>query len=185
MRLDGARLVNAAHDVGGGLLAEAFHQRQLADVTAQFVDIGILADPAEVDEFGEGLLGNAVDVHAFLGNEARKLAQLLGWAVGVGAVQRLGATDVTNLDDSRSVTDGALIGNGERSDTLCDLDDLGDNLVGLDDTETSTRGSDAQTFALADVAQGGTFDRGALQLNRLEDGHWRYGAGGTRPLHLF
>ena len=26
---------------------------------------------------------------------------------------------------------------------------------------------------------------GSLQLDGLEDGHWRYGAGGTRPLYLF
>ena len=122
-------------------------------MAAQVVDVGILADPAEVDELGEGLFGDAVDVHAFLGDEARKLAQLLGRAVGIGAMQGLGATGLAGSYHGGGVADGALAWNGERSDALRDLDDLGDNLVGLDDAETCSRTADAQSLALADVAQ--------------------------------
>ena len=57
-------LVDGAHDVGSRLLAEALHECQLADVTPQFIDVSIFRYPAQVDEFGKRLFGDAVNVHA-------------------------------------------------------------------------------------------------------------------------
>ena len=68
------------------------------------------------------------------------------------------------------MTDGTLIRHGKRAYTGIDLDDLGDNLVGLDDADLCTRAADAQTLALADIAERSTFDGGAFQFDRLEDG---------------
>ena len=108
-------------------------------MTAQLVDVGIFRYPTEVDEFRECLFGNTIYVHALFADEARKLAQLLGWAVGVGAMECLGATNFADGDFCRCMTDGTFCRHAKRAYTLGDCYDLGDNLVSLDDAELRAR----------------------------------------------
>ena len=51
------------------------------------------------------------------------------------------------------MTDRAFVRHAERASALGDLDDLGDNLVGLDNANLRTRSTNAQALALADVAE--------------------------------
>ena len=77
---------------------------------------------------------------------------MLGGTVRIGAMERLGAAGLADDNLRGRVADGTFVWHTERADALGDLDDLGDNLVGLDDAELGARTTDAQTFALADVA---------------------------------
>ena len=177
--------VNAVHDVGGRALAKAFHLGEFPDVVSQGIDVSIFAHPSQIDELSQGLLGDAVDVHALLGYEAGKLPELLGRTERIGAMERLGTTGFADTYLSRSLTYRALAWDSERSDALGDLNDLGYNLVRLDDRQHGARPTDAQSFTLADVAERGPLHGGALQFYRLEDGDRRDGACCARPFYPF
>ena len=137
-------------------------------MAAKFVDVGIFRYPPKVDELGERLFRDAIDIHTFLADEACKLAQLLGRTVGIGAVERLGATDFADGNLGRCMTDRTVVRNGERASASSDGNDFGDNLVGLDNAELGARTANAQTLALTDVTQGGTTYGGTLQLYGLD-----------------
>jgi hypothetical protein len=67
-------------------------------------------------------------------------------------MERLGATGLADDNLRGRVADGAFVWHAERTDALGNLDDFGDDFVGLDDAELGTRTTDAQTFALTDIA---------------------------------
>ena len=139
MSFDLTTLINTAHDVGGRLLAEAIHAREFEDMATQFVDVGIFGNPAEIDELRERLFGDAVDVHTFFRHETRQFSELLGGTVGIGAMERLGPTGLADDNLRGRVADGAFVWHAECADALGNLDDLGDDLVGLDDAELGAR----------------------------------------------
>ena len=99
----------------------------------QFVNVGILPDPSQIDELCERLLRNAIYVHAFLRHKAREFAKLFGWAVGVSAVQGLGLADLTHFHPCLVVTHGAAVGYLKLAYLLLYANHLGNNLVGFDD----------------------------------------------------
>ena len=90
-------------------------------MVAHFVDVSIFADPPQVDEFGECLFRDAVNVHTLLRNEARQFLELFGWTFGIGAVQRLGAARLADGDLGRCMTDGTLSRHAECAYTQGDL----------------------------------------------------------------
>ena len=151
---------------------------------AQVEDIGILAHPAQVDELGDGLLRDAVDIHALLRDKARELLELLGRALDVGAVERACAAGLT----AHHLGGGATYWTDMRNEQMAHLsphvDDLRNDLVGLDDLQFGTLVTDAQSLALADVAQRGTLDGGALELYGAEHRHGRDGGCRTAPLDV-
>ena len=118
-------------------------------------------------------------------SEARQFSQLLGSAVGIGAAQRLRTAGLADGNLCGGVADGTFVGHRERADRLLDSNDFRDDFVGLDDADLRAWSAYAQSFAFADVTQRGALHRRALQFYGLEHGDGRYGAGGTRPLHLF
>jgi hypothetical protein len=63
-------LLYGFHDVCCRSLAKTFQRSNLADVVGQTVDVGEVTDPAEVDEAGECLFRDAIDIHAGFRHEA-------------------------------------------------------------------------------------------------------------------
>ncbi len=148
------------------------------------VEVGIFAYPSEIDKFGEGLFADTVNVHSFFGHEAGKLLELFGRAGIVGAMEGFGVAHATDGNFCRRTANGTLVRNVELTHGLDHLDNLGDNLVGLDDREARAAPADTQPATLADVAERCTLHGGALQLHGAEDGHGRDGVGGARPLYM-
>ena len=173
--LNVAGLLYRPHHVRGRLLAKTFHRGNLAYVAAQQVDIGKLANPSHVDEAGQRLLGDAVDVHALLRDEAREFLQLLGRTVGIGAMQGARAAVLAHLDGGGSTADGAGLWNLQSAFGADDLHHLRNNLVGLDHLHQRALAANAQPLALADVAERGALHGGSLQLHGLEHSHRRDG----------
>ena len=122
-------------------------------MVGQTVDVGEVTDPAEVDEAGERLFGDAIDVHAGFRHEAGVLLQLFGRAGGIGAMQGASAALLTRHNLSGVMTHGALFRNMQGANGLNDLDDFRNNLVRLDDRKLCASIANAQSFALADVAE--------------------------------
>ena len=94
----GAGFLYRRHDIVGGLIPESVEAGYLRRMLRKVEDVGKILDPSEVDEPLQGLLGDAVDVDALLGDEPCELLQLLRRACGVGAVERLRATGRTALN---------------------------------------------------------------------------------------
>jgi len=150
---------------------------------AEVVEVGIFANQALVYQFPDGLLRDALDVHAALAHESGELLQLLGGAVGVGAVQRLGAA--LALPHFRlGVAYGAFLRNLEHSQSLCDSDYLRYDLVGLDHLQFAALAPDAESLALAHVAERRSLHGGSFQFHGLEHSHGGDGVGGARPLDV-
>ena len=63
-------------------------------------------------------------------------------------------------------------------------DDFRDDLVGFDDFEFCALVANAQSFTFADVAQRGTFHRGAFKLYGSKDGHGRNCRCGATPFDV-
>ena len=112
-------------------------------MATKFVNVGIFGNPSEVDELRECLFGNAVDIHTFFRHETRQFSELFGGTVGICAMERLGAAGLADDNLRGRVADGTFVWHSERTNALVNFNDLGDDLVGLD--------NDAQTLALADI----------------------------------
>ena len=147
------------------------------------IEVGIVADPSEVDEFRNGLLADAVDVGACLRDETCEFAQLFGRAFCVGAMKRFRAAHA-RLHRCWCAADGAGRRDVEHTFAVGDIDHLRDNLVGLDDREHRATAADAQPLAFADVAERGPLHGGAFQTHGAEHRHGRNRGGGTRPLDV-
>ena len=153
-------------------------------VFAQPEDVAEACHPSQVDESGERLLRDAVDVHAFFRYEAGKLFQFLGRTGGVGTVQGACAAGLTGGHQGGMSAHGTLSGNLQLTDFLSDADDFRDDLIGFDDFEFRALVANAQSLALTDVAQRGTFHRGAFKLYGSKDGHGRDRRGRTTPFDM-
>ena len=75
---------------------------------AKVVQVGILTHPSQVDESGERLFRDAIDVQAFFRYETRKFLQLLGRTRCIGTVKGLRATAFTGHDLRWFTTDWAM-----------------------------------------------------------------------------
>ena len=87
-----ATLLDAFEQVVYRLSSESLQCDDLVGEVLEMIEVGIFLDPSLIDEGGDGLFGDAVDVESILAHETSEFLQLLGGTVGIGAMQRLRAT---------------------------------------------------------------------------------------------
>ena len=88
----------------------------------------------------------------------------------VGAVQCLRATGRADGHLGGCSAHGTVSGNGQLSFCADHAYHLGNDLVGFDYFHLRAFVANAQSFALADIAQRGALDGGALQFDGFEHG---------------
>ena len=147
-----ATLLDAFEQVVYRFSSESLQCDDLVGEVLEMIEVGIFLDPSLIDEGGDGLFGDAVDVESILAHETSEFLQLLGGTVGIGAMQRLRATLAFD-DVGWSVAHRTSLWYLQDADALCYLDDFRNNLVGLDDLQLGALSTDAQSLTLADVAE--------------------------------
>ena len=167
-----AGFLYGSHQLGGRLGTPALKSLYAPHVVSQVEEVGELVNQSLVDELGQRLFRDAVYVQPLLGDEAGELAELLGGAIGIGALQTLYQARFVFGYLGGGTTYGALGGYFQLAHFLPYLDDLWDNLVGLDNGKGGTLATYAETTALTDIAQRGTPHGGAFQLHGGEHRHW-------------
>ena len=100
------------------------------------VDIRNRMDKPESDKTPESLGCQTVDIYAGLADKTLEFLQVLRRALRIVAFERLGAAGACR-DTDRPLAGRAALRKGIFTDSLGDADNLGDDLVGLDDLDLS------------------------------------------------
>ena len=179
-----AGFFDGREQVVAALLAEALELPDRFGVAVEPENVGEAVDEAGGDEVAQAFGGQTVDVRTAFADEALELFQVFGRALRVGALKRTGSAGADRH------ADGALAGRAAFGERVLpggadDADDLGDDLVGLDDLDLRVPVfPDAEAVHLAEIDERRAGHGGALELDGVEDGDGRDGRGAARPLHM-